>query len=54
MHVLKIHNVKIDYNALAMAMGNGELSLLFVRCRNAWRGKTSNIEHTSSFTPRRR
>ncbi|CAF9938830.1 hypothetical protein IMSHALPRED_001099 [Imshaugia aleurites] len=22
MHVLKIHNVKIDYNALAMAMGN--------------------------------
>lgn len=35
MHVLKIHNVKIDYGALAMAMGNGEffgLPLFFSRC----------------------
>ena len=29
MHVLKIHDVKIDYTALALAMGNGNLSVLF-------------------------
>ena len=27
-HVLRIHNIKIDYGALAVAMGNGELLLL--------------------------
>ena len=30
MHVLKIHDVKLDFGALAIAMGNGELAILFV------------------------
>lgn len=30
MHVLRIHNVKLDFNALALAMGNGKFpTLLF-------------------------
>lgn len=29
MHVLKIHSVKIDYAALALAMGNGEFFVRF-------------------------
>lgn len=28
MHVLKIHNVKLDFTALALAMGNGKLPIL--------------------------
>ena len=28
MHVLKIHNVQLDYKALALAMGNGKFIML--------------------------
>ena len=51
MHVLKIHNVKLDYSALALAMGNGESvffsSSLFgsAHCQEFLSHGRSSVEH---------